>query len=143
LAASSTRKDDLAIKSQSTNALIPSIAKIERGPDGKILRVIHAEVQKPNPLQDPLNDLASESEDEVEVPMAKTDIVRRLEEQARNAAPKKPRKQSTREAEWVAQLVAKYADDYTKLVRDRRLNPMQQSEGDLKRRVRRWRESRV
>ena len=143
LAASSTKNDNLAIRSQTANALIPSIAKIERDSDGKILRVLHDRIQKTNPLDDPLNELASDPEDEAVTLKAKTDIVRRLEEQASNVAPKQPRKQSTRESEWVAQLVAKHGDDYGKMVRDRRLNPMQQSEGDLKRRVRRWRESRA
>jgi nucleolar protein 16 len=42
----------------------------------------------------------------------------------------------------VEALVEKYGDDYGKMMRDRRLNPMQQSEGDLKRRVKRWQQSR-
>lgn len=69
-----------------------------------------------------------------------TGIVRELEEHASVEAKKKPRQQSKREEEWIANLVATYGDDYRRMVRDRKLNPMQQSEGDLKRRIRKWKE---
>jgi len=36
--------------------------------------------------------------------------------------------------------VERWGDDWGGMVRDRRLNPMQQSEGDLRRRVGVWRE---
>ncbi len=55
---------------------------------------------------------------------------------------KRPRKQSRREEEWVERLVEKYGDDVGKMVRDRKLNPMQQSHGDIARRVKIWRETR-
>ncbi|KAL9007454.1 MAG: hypothetical protein Q9180_009651, partial [Flavoplaca navasiana] len=55
---------------------------------------------------------------------------------------KRPRKQSRREEEWVESLVEKYGDDVGKMVRDRKLNPMQQSHGDIARRVRIWMETR-
>ena len=55
---------------------------------------------------------------------------------------KRPRKQSRREEEWVERLVEKYGDDVGKMVRDRKLNPMQQSHGDVAKRVKIWRETR-
>ncbi|KAL9007332.1 MAG: hypothetical protein Q9180_009693 [Flavoplaca navasiana] len=55
---------------------------------------------------------------------------------------KRPRKQSRREEEWVERLVEKYGDDVGKMVRDRKLNPMQQSHGDIAKRVKIWRETR-
>ena len=45
------------------------------------------------------------------------------------------RNQSGRETEWVARLVEKYGSDYKKMTWDRKLNPFQQSEGDIKKRV--------
>jgi nucleolar protein 16 len=66
-------------------------------------------------------------------------IVRQLEEQASRVAEKKPRKQSAREKEWCAALVEKWGEDYKSMFRDRRLNPMQQTEADLKRRIQKWR----
>ena len=50
------------------------------------------------------------------------------------------RKQSAREIEWLERLVARYGDDCARMARDMKLNPMQQSEGDIRRRIRRWKE---
>ncbi|KAL8993452.1 MAG: hypothetical protein Q9169_006339 [Polycauliona sp. 2 TL-2023] len=55
---------------------------------------------------------------------------------------KRPRKQSQREEEWVERLVERYGDDVGAMARDRKLNPMQQSRGDLAKRIRTWREGR-
>ena len=73
-------------------------------------------------------------------------IVAELEAEAQaeeeNLAKKKqPRQQSQREEEWITALVEKYGNDTDKMAKDRRLNPMQQSEGDIKRRLRRWTEN--
>jgi nucleolar protein 16 len=142
--------DSLAIKSaRPAKKLIPTEARVERDPTtGNILRVVSGgadddeDIEEENPLNDPLNDLEARPPPEVR---ASTAIVEALEaeaaeEEARLAAKKQPRKQSTREEEWISKLVDKYGDDYGKMTRDRKLNPMQQSEGDIKRRARRWRE---
>lgn len=139
------KKDAFSIKSKVPTTLIPTEARIERDPStGAILRVIHAEARgMENPLNDPLNEmsdgepLASLTDGSLQ---AQTGIVKELEEQASLEAKKKPRQQSKREGEWIANLVATYGDDYRRMVRDRKMNPMQQSEGDLKRRVRKWKE---
>lgn len=97
-----------------------------------------------NPLNDPLNDLSSGGEEDAGdvQQMAGTGIVPQLKAQAAHAArlPKKPRKPSQREGEWITRLVERWGEDYKGMARDRKLNAMQQSEGDLRRRVRRWRE---
>jgi nucleolar protein 16 len=67
-----------------------------------------------------------------------TDVVRQLEEQAKRGVAKALRTQSAREQEWIERLVSKYGDDYRKMFWDRKLNPMQQSEGDIRKRVLRW-----
>jgi nucleolar protein 16 len=64
--------------------------------------------------------------------------VRELEEQASMVAEKKPRKQSQREQEWCQRLVERWGEDFGKMARDRRLNPMQQTENDIARRIRKW-----
>lgn len=119
---------------------------MERDPEtGKITRVVHAG-GRDNPLNDPLN---SESEDEDEDDefegfgegREKNEIVRKLEEQANRGEEKRERKQSEREREWCQRLVERWGEDWRGMVRDRRLNPMQQTEGDLKRRIGKWRES--
>ncbi|KAL8906098.1 MAG: hypothetical protein Q9207_002230 [Kuettlingeria erythrocarpa] len=61
---------------------------------------------------------------------------------AKGGVKKRPRKQSQREEEWVERLVGAYGDDVAGMARDRKLNPLQQSEGDIGRRVRLWREGR-
>jgi nucleolar protein 16 len=68
-------------------------------------------------------------------------VIQQLEEAARNGARKAPRTQSQREAEWLENLVAKYGEDYGRMARDRKLNPMQQTESDIKKRVKKWKAS--
>lgn len=126
------------------------MARVERDADGKIIKVIHAHTKKANPLNDPLNDLESEDEDEDAMEGfegfddekdEKNEVVRQLEEQALRVAEKKPRKQSAREQEWCQRLSEKWGEDYKAMARDRRLNPMQQNEPDIRRRIGKWLES--
>lgn len=128
--------------------------RVERDPEtGRILRVIHddednmevAGVQRSrnNPLNDPLDDiLAGNGESN---PLADSVIVQQLERQAdqegKTVRAKKPRYQSTREGEWAQRLIEKHGDNFTAMARDRKLNPMQQSEGDLRRRINKWKKS--
>lgn len=136
-------------------------AKIERDPvTGKILRIIEqpGSKKRANPLNDPLNDLDSdddEEDEEAEVLTlknqhaesqvgeveAKTETVRKLEEAARRPAAKHKRRQPEGEVKFIEELVKKYGDDYAKMARDTKINYMQRSEGDLKRRIKKWRES--
>ena len=69
---------------------------------------------------------------------AQNPVISELEEAARNGVRKAPRKQSEREGEWLERLVSKYGEDYGRMARDRKLNPMQQTESDIKKRVRKW-----
>ncbi|KAH7393279.1 60S ribosomal subunit biogenesis protein-like protein Nop16 [Cadophora sp. MPI-SDFR-AT-0126] len=151
----------LAISSAIPKQFTPSTARVERDPTtGKILRVIHEEDD--NPLNDPLNVVEAMdfdgAEDDGEVfegfdgegngesgkaaskkgKKSQNEIVRRLEEQASMVPEKKERSQSEREREWIERLVGKWGEDYEKMARDRRLNPMQQTPADIKRRVRKW-----
>lgn len=125
---------------------------------GNILRVVHdsppAALQKKNknPLNDPLNEL--ESDDELEdggraremVKVGSTavgGIVEQLEAAAMAGIKKtRPRMQSRREEEWIETLVRRWGENYKGMMTDRRLNPMQQSEGDLRRRIELWKEGR-
>lgn len=108
--------------------------------------MIHSD-HKPNPLNDPLNDIEDdesmdgeegfegfEGEDKQE-----NEIVKQLEEQAKMGKEKMKRKQSEREKEWIERLVGRWGEQYGKMARDRRLNPMQQTEADIRRRVEKWR----
>lgn len=156
-------QDNLQISTSSKRkeTLDVTEAKIERDPKtGKILRVVDdANTANLNPLNDPLNELDSESEDELLNPKnqhgntdavaargtsnddRKTETVRKLEEEARKPAAKYERRQPEGEVLFVEELVRTYGDDYGKMARDMKINYMQRSEGDIKRRVKKWRES--
>ena len=122
--------------------------KVTRDPkSGAIISVEHTESEKrarENPLDDPLNDIEASDEDEVgqETRRNGQGIVADLEESAKYGKKKRPRMQSQREREWVERLVDRWGDDWVGMVRDRKLNPQQQSEGDLKRRVGLWKATR-
>lgn len=121
--------------------------EVERDEEGRILRVITKQ-EKSNPLHDPLNDL-DDSEPEMldqfshvpKIHEGDSSVVRALGEKATNGARKEPRKQSTREKDWVQRLVEKHGDNYKAMFRDRRLNPLQQSEGDIRSRVQKYLQS--
>ncbi|QSZ35502.1 hypothetical protein DSL72_008372 [Monilinia vaccinii-corymbosi] len=138
----------LAISNTIPKNLAPTEARVERDPEtGKIARVIYDD-KKANPLNDALN---SDAEDEDREGFEgfgdeadsgpKNEIVQMLEEQASRAAEKKERKQSEREKEWIERLVKRWGENYGAMVRDRRLNPMQQTEPDIRRRVQKWKEA--
>jgi nucleolar protein 16 len=143
-------------KSRKTTKLVPTETKVERDPQtGRILRIVRSDggsedattrKRKLNPLNDPLEDLSDEGETNARS-TGPTEVVAKLEaladEEAMILAKKRrPRQQSKREEEWIARLVEKYGDDTRAMARDVRLNPMQQSEGDLARRLKKWKENR-
>lgn len=66
-----------------------------------------------------------------------TEVVQQLEELAA-ARVSNPRVQSEREQDWIAQLVSKHGDDYRAMFLDKKLNKFQQTEGELKRKIRKW-----
>ncbi|TKA83337.1 hypothetical protein B0A55_00625 [Friedmanniomyces simplex] len=136
-------------------------ARIIRDPvTGGILRVIENGRARVNPLNDPLNELDSDEEEDDDEDVvgggmhqhashnaayaaggdARTEVVRRLEQEASKPQATHKLKQSENERAFVAELVAKYGDDYGAMTRDMKINYMQRSAGDLKRRVKKWRE---
>lgn len=116
----------------SSTKLAPGEARIERDEDGNVINIVYGKS-----AEEALND---DDNDEVEEGETKTDIVKALEEQASYTF-KRERSQSEREKEWVEALVQKHGHDYSKMVWDRKLNPYQQSEGDIKRRIAKWEKS--
>ncbi|EME87840.1 uncharacterized protein MYCFIDRAFT_75674 [Pseudocercospora fijiensis CIRAD86] len=133
-----------------------SEAKIERDPEtGKIIRVVDEKLAKPNPLNDPLNDLESDDEEEewngipnsqhlesqIGEVGAQTETVKALEAAARRPAAKHKRRQPEGEVRFLRELVEKYGEDYGKMARDTKINYMQRSEGDLKKRIKKLRDS--
>lgn len=141
------KSDSLAIAPASVQVISKlDEVRVERDPNtGRILRLIQPEDDntRPNPLHDPLNDLSDE-EAEVRDP-GQSNVIAQLEAQAANEAEieakrKRPRQQSSREEEWIARLVEAHGDDITAMFKDRKLNPMQQSKGDIAKRVKKWKQ---
>ncbi|KAK5092423.1 Nucleolar protein 16 [Exophiala xenobiotica] len=142
------KHDSLAIAPSNLQATTkPQEVRVERDPEtGRILRVVQSDPDEANrnPLNDPLNDVSDE-EAEFETGRNSSNIVSQLEAQAAQEAEieakrKRPRQQSSREEEWIAKLVEAHGDDIPAMSRDRKLNPMQQSQGDIARRVKKWKQ---
>ena len=136
--------DSLSIPpSRKTGKLTPEEVRVQKDPEtGRIVRVLRPDSeQQPvyNPLNDPLNELDVEP---VSHTRASTNIIAELEreadEEGERLAKKRPRQQSQREEEWIESLVEKHGDNIRGMVRDRKLNPMQQTEGDIGRRIKKW-----
>jgi len=141
-------QDTLATSALNAGSSAISEATIERDPKtGSVLKILeNGQNERANPLNDPLNDLEDSDPDEWKgfdnIPAIgsgpQTEVLSKLENLASSGLKTAPRKQSRREQEWIQKLVDKYNDDYGKMFRDVKLNPMQQSEGDIKRRVLKW-----
>lgn len=130
--------------------------RVERDPEtGKILRVIREDDEfevagrkqkRANPLNDPLNVLEeAEAANAAAASVPASEVIKRLERQADaegvTVKAKKPRHQSKREDEWITRLTEKHGENFTAMARDRKLNPMQQTEGDLRRRINKWKKT--
>ncbi|KAF9975403.1 Nucleolar protein 16 [Actinomortierella ambigua] len=100
---------------------------IQRDDDGNIIKVIVGKKKTQEEIEEMM-------ERDLPPAPAKTDVVRQLEAQAANVL-KTERHQSDGELLWAAKLVEKYGDDYEKMFRDRKLNPMQQTVGQLRRKI--------
>lgn len=128
-----------------------SEARVERDPEtGKIVRIISSgrAAGKPNPLNDPLArfDEDSDKEDgeeeteewqgiDEEEESKRPAVIRQLEAEANAPREKTVRYQSEREVEWLRTLVARHGDDTAAMARDAKLNPMQQTGSDIRRRL--------
>ncbi|KAK3326552.1 ribosome biogenesis protein Nop16 [Apodospora peruviana] len=145
-------KNPLAYKSADQGMLKVQEVKVERDASGKITRIIRNQ----NPLNDPLNELDSDNEDgdpfnceddgkewsgiensgeEQRIQTRPPVVLAELEREASQPEIKHVRHQSEREREWLEKLVAKHGDDVEAMARDMKLNPMQQTKGDLARRL--------
>ncbi len=142
--------------------------RVVRNSKGAIIRVIRPEAdaasslkkRNRNPLNDPLNDLSDSDSagDDVnasnlsrrtvnvigddEVRGTDNPVIKQLEEIARKPRPKIRRKQTAVEQAWIEELVSTYGDNYTKMFWDRRLNPLQRTENDIRKRVEKWKAQR-
>lgn len=136
-------QDPLAVSQASGSRAAVRSVKVERDADGNITRVLH----KANPLNDPLADLESDDEDDEEPTAGETEdagaagngelrVVDLLEREARAPTESHKRHQSAREREWIERLIARHGvDGVQAMARDGKLNPMQQTAGEIKRKL--------
>ncbi|KAL7625513.1 Nucleolar protein 16 [Parahypoxylon ruwenzoriense] len=145
--------DPFAIGGQPAVAVISEV-RVERDASGRIVRVLDGKKHRANPLNDPLNALDSDDDDDDEDARGAVGqeeeeewggfdeeaggIVPQLEREANRPVVKKPRSQSAQEVEWLRSLVDEHGDDTAAMARDRKLNPMQQTEADIARRIGKW-----
>ncbi|KAF1983178.1 hypothetical protein K402DRAFT_383336 [Aulographum hederae CBS 113979] len=131
------------IRRKLATTMEPAQAQIVRDPKtGAIIQIIEPEGNS-NPLNDPLNELSdsemSEFDGFAHIPeqTSQHPVISQLEEAARHGV-KQTRKQSEREQEWCQRLVEKHGDNYKAMFMDRKLNPMQQTIGDIRKRIDKW-----
>ncbi|KKY31716.1 putative ribosome biosis protein nop16 [Diaporthe ampelina] len=134
-------QDPLAVTPTSGAGAAFRSVKVERDADGKIVRVL----RKDNPLNDPLNDIEDQSDDEEEEDAsggtkksaggAATKVVDLLEAEASRPTEAHKRHQSQQERGWLERLVARHGDDAAAMARDLKLNPMQQTEANIRKRL--------
>lgn len=139
-------RNPYATKAGTAMGQVYSEARVERDPEtGKITRILGR--GKKNPLNDPLNRFEKDSDDEEEEDheewggideeeeSKRPAVIRQLEKDANMPREKTVRYQSEREVEWLKELVAKHGDDVGAMARDAKLNSMQQTAADIKRRL--------
>jgi len=148
-----TATDPLAAQSAEQGLLRMQEVKVERDAQGRITRV----VRDSNPLNDPLNELDGDSDSDAEAQQAREqeqqrryeawsgfqgeedkerpEVLRALEREANQPTEKTVRHQSSREVEWLQRLVARHGEDTAAMARDAKLNPMQQTAADIRRRL--------
>ena len=111
-------------------------ARVERDPEsGAIVRTMPSESRLRNPLNDLLNDLSDEEQLATGGSTRNRGIIRQLEEDAARPSKRRKHPQSAWETEWALKLVSKYGMDYARMARDRKLNPYQRTEADIRKRV--------
>lgn len=116
-------------------------ARIIRDPEtNEVLRVIYGTMKVDGDDNDNVSDAAEETEEREG--QGANSVIKELEEYvAKHAKVRKERHMSDRESEWAKALYEKYGDDYERMKWDKKLNVYQQSAGDLKRRITKWKKA--
>ncbi|AMD20744.1 HDR001Wp [Eremothecium sinecaudum] len=108
-------------------------ARIQRSADGSVIRVVYGKMKNID-IDDDIPTLQKKMHQSENL----TPVVSELLEYSNRPIVKRPRIQSSREEEWLERLYNKHGDDYNGMARDLKLNIYQQSIGDIKRRISKW-----
>ncbi|KAI5301108.1 Nucleolar protein 16 [Ascosphaera atra] len=122
------------------------ILQITRTEEDEQVEVGGKKVRKNNPLNDPLvYVLNTPLCDTATCEKQNSEVVMQLQAQAMfeeaSLKHRKPRHMSNREEEWLELMAKKHGDNINGMVKDKKLNPMQQTQGDIKRRLRKWKKA--
>lgn len=111
-------------------------ARIIRDEKGEVVKVIYGTKKAVSIDEDEQDEAAGD-----QAGKEPTKVIKLLETYAAQPSNSFQRHQSQREINWLEQLYNKYGDDYEKMKWDKKLNIYQQSAGDLRRRILKWRKS--
>lgn len=99
-------------------------ARIIRDDEGKVIKVVHGTMQ-------PKNDSSN----------GELEVIQEFKKMAQeHAARKRVKHMTPREIEFIKDLVDKHGDNYEAMKWDKKLNPMQQLAGELRKKVNHWRQ---
>ena len=121
-------------------------ARIQRDEAGNVIKVIYGKKklfdidQGVDELRRQIAQREEKEEKEGDGGNQKTEFIKRLEEYASQPVYHRERTMSKREDEWLQRLYEKHGNDYKKMFFDMQLNVNQQSIGDIKRRMKKWKE---
>ncbi|SCU94631.1 LAME_0F08306g1_1 [Lachancea meyersii CBS 8951] len=104
-------------------------ARIIRDSEGQVVKVVYGKKRR---------HIETSSSAEDDGPATKSETVKELEAFASRPVVKRERKPSGREEAWLEALHKKHGDNFRKMFLDRKLNVNQQTEGDIKSRIMKW-----